>query len=199
MPTVAQLFPQGTPPAISSADDQIGSIKVPGELDDPNALQHVLEVENLLAASRAVWMGFPSLRDAADKLIEKFTTAWPSLNGETPASVKAVVMAIRSVESGLQRGESSREFVVANFLKGLGTVADDVVHIHAWGMNSNRSVEVWASGGRSFSEWAADGRFDEIRFFKRSSVPQNEIEGTRWKIMCDVASARDIGAMTRFR
>lgn len=162
------------------------------------ALQRALENESILNQAQGLWIGMPSLRDAADKLIERVTVAWPGLDGGGSAAVKAIVNAIKLVAHGLENGETTRELVVANFMRGMSTVANDLASIEAWGLQESRTVEQWDARDFNFQAWASSGRFDEVRFYKKASIPVAMLDGMKWKIMCEVASLRDVGIMSRF-
>jgi len=177
----------------------IACLSTPIRTDDLHVLTRALDAESLMSDSRALWLTYPGLRDAADKLIANISIGWPGQSGKYPAAVQAILEAIRKVQERLTFGEGTREFIVANYLTGLGTVAQDVAHTQAWGFRSNRVIEQWTSLDKNFVDWANEGGFDEVRFYPRTTVPANEVEGMRWKLLCAVASAKDIGVMSRYR
>jgi hypothetical protein len=196
---VEQLFSSAKTIPDKDPRNLIKSIRLPDGLNDLTALDRALDAEDLNSSKRAVFMGFPSLRITADKLLEQITVGWPSQTGKYSAAVTAILNALKAVENGMGQGEDSRQAVIANFMRGLSSVADDVAHIDVWGVSNNRSIEQWNPAGDSFRIWATDSKFDELRFYQKPIVSLNEVEGTRLKIMCSVANARDVGAMARFK
>lgn len=199
MTTAAQLFSISSVPQGKEMGTHIACLSTPIRTDDLHVLTRALDAESLMSDSRALWLTYPGLRDAADKLIANISFGWPGQSSKYPAAVQAILEAIKKVQERLTHGEGTRELIVANYLSGLGTVAQDVAHTQAWGFRSNRVIEQWTSLDKNFVDWANEGGFDEVRFYPRTTVPANEMEGMRWKLLCAVASAKDIGVMSRYR
>ena len=199
MEKVTQLFPSPLLPSGKDIGAHFASLSVPIGLGDTKELAKALEAESLLSDSRALWLTYPSLSDASDKLIATLSVGWPSQSGKYPAAIQAILTAIRKVQEGLTKGESTREYIVVNYLTGLGSVVSDVALTQVWGFQNNRVIEQWTASSPPFVEWANNYGFDEIRFYRRTAVPAHELDGTRLKLLCAVASARDIGVMSRYR
>jgi hypothetical protein len=88
---------------------------------------------------------------------------------------------------------------VANFLQGLSTVADDVAGVIAWGYQKDKAMEQYDSAKGSFAEWSSGGGFTEVRFHFAEDQSTSEVEGTRLKLLCAVASAKDVGIASRYK
>lgn len=152
----------------------------------------------ILQDQRALWMAYPNLQVATEKLMAIFSHVWPSAKdyGRSAVGV-AAVQALNRVREGVDRGENTRTLVVANYLGGLASIAEDAVAVRAWGCQKGKAVEEWSSEASSFLEWSREGRFTEVRFYSRSDASRVETEGTRMKLLCAIATARDVGAVTR--
>jgi hypothetical protein len=167
-------------------------------------VQHALDAEiekaGLTYDARALWLAYPNLRDAADRLIEMLSTEWPSSRvPSASAAVQAVITAITRVKEGFAQQEISREMIVANFLHGIASVADDVAGVTAWGFNKEKPIEQYDVGVTNFDIWSANKDFTEIRFYFAETRSPSEVEGTRLKVLCAVAGARDVGVAARFK
>jgi len=184
-------------PALS---DPVYSVSAPIPLSGTARLDSEIASAGLTYDARALWLAYPNLRDAADRLIEMLSTEWPSSHApRTSAAVQAVITAISRVKEGFAQQEISREMIVANFLHGIASVADDVAGVTAWGFNKEKPVEQFEVGAASFDAWASNRAFTEIRFFHAENRSSSEVEGTRLKVLCAVASARDVGVTARFK
>lgn len=174
-------------------------IPIPIVADGWKQLGVAIHAAGLEADVRGVWMAYPNLREATSKLLGLLSSSWPCANGfDKSAVVEAALGAIGRVKGGLERGENSRDFVVANYLAGLGGVAEDLVKLQAWGFLKDRAVEQWSiEDKKPFLDWANLGGFTEIRFYRRRHADYRELMGTRFKLLCAVASAKDVGATAR--
>lgn len=174
-------------------------IPVPIAPDGWERLGVAVHAAGVDADVRGVWMAYPNLREATSKLVGLLSSSWPSAQGfDKSAVIEAVLAAVGRVKGGLERGENGRDFVVANYLAGLGGAAEDLVRLQAWGCIKERPVEQWIhEDKRPFVEWANLGGFTEIRFYRRRQADYRELTGTRFKLLCAVASAKDVGAAAR--
>lgn len=197
--TVAQLFPKNHLSAGREMGTPIASFTVPIGLDDKSALNQALTAEGYISGSRALWLTYPSLKEASEKLISNLSLRWPSKVGHYPAAIQAILKAFKFVDDGLQVGEGTREHIVANYLRGLGMAAEDIVQCQAWGFQGNRVIEQWISMDQTFAEWANSGHFDEVRIYLKEAGQSRELEGTRLKLICAVAGVKDVGVLSRFR
>ena len=176
-----------------------GSVKVPIDADGMLAIDKALAAAGLASDQAAVFMAHPNLKEATERLLGRISIAWPSTS--TPgasAIVIAVVKAMRNVRRGIGRGERTRAQVVENYLTGLGTCADDVASVRAWGFIRSRSIEHWTLDGPDFNLWTIDKEFTEVRFTGVSDPHPSEVSGTRMKLLCSIANARDVGLLARF-
>jgi hypothetical protein len=90
------------------------------------------------------------------------------------------ITAITRVKEGFTQHEISREMIVANFLHGIASVADDMAGVTAWGFNKEKAVEQFDPTLGSFDAWARGGDFTEIRFYfaeTRSSTARSRALG----------------------
>lgn len=197
--TVSLLFEAPQPHAHQEGGAHYFKIQTPLCDDDTQALTRALNEECLTSDSRALWLAYPNLRDAADKLIDLVGLSWPVRNEKHSAAISAILQAIKQVQAGLVRGEASREHVIVNFHRGLGMIAQDLVHTEAWAYMGNRVVEKWNPMEGRFLSWANDEKFNEIRFFTKENVALTEIDGTRWKLTCAVSNAKDVGVISKYR
>lgn len=177
----------------------IASFTVPIGPEDKSALTQALTDEGFISGSRALWLTYPSLKEASEKLISNLSLRWPSKVGPYPAAIQAILKAFKFVDDGLQVGEGTREHIVANYLRGLGMAAEDIVQNQAWGFQGNRVIEQWISMDQTFADWANSGHFDEVRIYRKEGGAVRELDGTRLKLICAVAAVKDVGVMSRFR
>lgn len=179
-----------------SAQDFIHCAPAPLSADGMEMVEKEFERLGILHDQRALWMAYPNLQMATEKLMGIFSYVWPSSieDGRSAVSV-AAQEALRRVREGVERGENTRSLVVANYLKGLVTIASDVVAVRAWGCTKGKEVEEWDSERQSFMQWSQG--FTEVRFYTRPKASHVEVDGTRMKLLCAIASARDVGTMTR--
>lgn len=176
----------------------IQSVPVPLSADGMVMVEKEFERLGILQDQRALWMAYPNLQMATEKLMGIFSYVWPSSTEDGRSAVSVAAQeALRRVREGVERGENTRTLVVANYLKGLGTIASDVVAVRAWGFSKGKEVEEWNSEIQPFLQWSQSGDFSEVRFYSRIDASHVEVDGTRMKLLCAIASARDVGAMTR--
>ncbi len=173
---------------------------VPIASDDAALLLKAVEKAHLLSDMRALWIAYPNLQQATEKMAKLLTFVWPSRSASGASAVgEAVVTALRRVKQGLAVDEESRDFVVSNFLDGLLSAANDVAGVHAWGYQNGKPIEQYEDSKGSFERWANTGPFTEIRFFFRTEMSSHELEGTRLKLLCAIASTKDVGVVARYK
>lgn len=171
-------------------------------MSDPGMarLQQAIERAGLAYDARAIWMGYPNMEQATIRLMKLYSADWPSRRDATSSAViEAVLAAIRNVKTGWDRDERTRDLTVANFLDGIGSIADDVAGVCAWGYEKDKPIEQYASEKGSFLEWTQASSFTEVRFYFAEEQSQREIDGTRWKLLCAVASTKDVGIVHRYK
>ena len=185
---------------LPSAAESMCSVKPAIQPAGAPRLDAEISKAGLAYDARALWLAYPNLRDAADRLIDLLSAEWPSRRVTTDsAAVQAVLTAIARVKEGFTQHEDTRDMIVANFLHGIATVADDIAGVTAWGFNKEKAVEQFDPTLGSFDAWARGGDFTDIRFYFAEKLSTSEVEGTRLKILCAVASAKDVGVATRFK
>lgn len=176
------------------------SVSVPAAASGPARLQAALEQQFLAYDARAIWIGYPNLQRAALALVEQLSVDWPCRDQpEASASIRAVLHAIQEVRDGMERQESGREQITANFLQGLASAAADTAGTVAWGFRGPKPVEAFAVWSGSFDLWCSDSALTHVQFYRSSGPSSCETEGTRLKLLCAVASARDVGIASRWR
>ena len=147
---------------------------------------------------RSIWTAHPNLQDATSKLLNKISIAWPSrMTPSQPAIVLATAKAVQAVKRGIPTGERSRSHVVSTYLTCLSTVADDVASIRAWGF-LGKIQERWTLEDGDLWTWADYRRFTGIKFFAVDDPNPNDVAGTRMKLLCAIASTRDVGLVGRY-
>ncbi len=183
-----------------AGDDALHTVTLPGLQPTGERLKHAIDQAGLAYDARAIWLGYPNMLVAAERLVELLSLEWPSRQAVTqPAAIAAVLVAIRRVKEGMGQNEVTREMIVANFLHGLATVVNDVVGVSAWGYQKERPVEQYDATKGNFADWSRAGDFTEVRFYFAEELSQSEVEGTRLKLLCAVASAKDVGIAARFK
>lgn len=154
----------------------------------------------LSSDARALWLAYPNLQSASERLVDLIGSEWPSRTVVgASAAFQAVLTAITKVNEGVQHGEATRDFIVANFLQGLLSVTDDLAGVVAWGFHKDKAVEQFDPATMAFDAWAKSGSFSEVRFFFAERTSPSELEGTRLKVLCAVASVKDVGVATRYK
>lgn len=147
---------------------------------------------------RSIWAAYPNLQDATSKLLNRITIAWPSrIKPSESAIVVATAKAVKAVKKGIALGDRSRAQVVATYLNALATVADDVASIRAWGY-LGKSQERWTLEDGDLWVWAGGRRFTGIKFFAVDDPNPNDVAGTRIKLLCAIATTRDVGLVGRY-
>ncbi len=183
---------EGTPPS--------HTVAVPPAIGSQQRLEAAIDAAGLSYDARAIWLVYPNLRAAAERLVELFSSDWPCRGAaREPAAIAAVLQAIQHVKEGMRNQEDTRNLIVANFLHGLATAADDIAGTVAWGFQCGRPVGPFEALGCGFDAWCRRERLTEVRFFIGEALSASEVEGFRLKILCAVASAKDVGVATRFR
>lgn len=173
---------------------------MPAAVSGPARLQFALEQQSLAYDARAIWIGYPNLQRAALALVEQLSADWPCHDQpDASAVIRAVLHAIREVRHGMERDESGRDQITANFLQGLASAAADTAGTVAWGFRGPRPVEAFEVWSGSFERWCRDCALTDVRFYRSSGSSACETEGTRLKLLCAVASARDVGIASRWR
>lgn len=176
------------------------TVQVPPATASRQRLEAAIEAAGLGYDARAIWMGYPNLRAAADRLVDLFSADWPCRGlEEDSAAISAVLEAIRRVKEGMLYQEDTRNLIIANFLHGLATAADDVMGTVAWGFQRGRLVGAFDPLICGFEEWSRREQLTEVRFYFCEGLSASEFEGCRLKIMCAVADARDVGVAARYR
>lgn len=179
-----------------------------GEIGSPVDPSMVTEGLSVLTAAmrdqgleddlRSIWAAYPNLQDATSKLLNRITIAWPSrIKPSESAIVVATAKAVKAVKKGIALGDRSRAQVVATYLNALATVADDVASIRAWGY-LGKSQERWTLEDGDLWVWAGGRRFTGIKFFAVDDPNPNDVAGTRIKLLCAIATTRDVGLVGRY-
>lgn len=187
---------------------QVEECEEAGEIGSPVDLAVATEGLAVLTAAlrdrgleddlRSIWTAYPNLQDATSKLLNKISIAWPSrMKPSEPAIVMATVKAVKAVKRGIANGDRSRAQVVAAYLTSLATVAEDVASVRAWGY-FGKSQERWTIEDGDLWSWAGSRRFTGIKFFAVDDPNPNDVAGTRIKLLCAIASTRDVGLVGRY-
>ncbi len=175
-------------------------VSVPAVISGEARLGAALEQQALAHDARAIWIGYPNLQRAALGLVELLSADWPCREQPKGSSaIQAVLNAIRAVRQGMDRQESASDQITANFLQGLATAAADTAGTVAWGFQGPRPVEPFDLWSGSFGRWCRDSALTEVRFYRIGGASSCETEGTRMKLLCAVACARDVGIASRWR
>lgn len=167
--------------------------------DAAAALESHLSAAGLDRDASSIWIGYPSLHQAAGSLLMWIGSRWPSTEDTTKsAAYEAIDRALTAVKDGLGRRESDRRLVIANFHNGLAAIAADISAFEAWGCLASRAVQQWIPFAQPFEKWIEEGKFDRVIFARRNDVNQNDKDGLIWKMRSSVAPVRDVGLMHRY-
>lgn len=178
----------------------VHSVCVTAAIAGEARLKAALEQHALAYDARAIWIGYPNLQRAAFGLVEQLSADWPCRGQpDASAAIQAVLNAIREVRKGMERQESGRDQITANFLQGLASAAADTAGTVAWGFHGPRPVEPLELWSGSFERWCRDSALTDVRFYRGGGPSSCETEGTRMKLLCAVACARDVGIASRWR
>ena len=200
--TVTQLAPRGSAAIFDGPCLALHSVvDLPVRSDGGALLAAALEESGLSLHARMIMLGYRNLSSVTDALFDFMSTDWPISSQATSqsAAVAAVVEAINAVQTGLAQQDTGRDFVVCNFLRGIGSIARHVSGLQAWGCDGDEVVDLWKPEHGRVAAWANSGRFTQVHFYKRELVTKAETEGVRLKILCQVATARDIGLLQKYR
>lgn len=196
---VTQLFPASNSHAIEEGKPSVHTLQVPLAHSDLDKLLLAIQAEGLEDDQQSIWLAYPNLRVATEKLLAIYSLNWPlARDSERSMVIEAAIEGVREVKRSIQRNERSRSHVVAGYLRGLAMAAEDSAHLQAWGVHRNRPVEQWTLEQESFGDWVSRNDFQEVRFYEVSDVSRNEVEGTRMKVLCSIASTRDVGVVARY-
>lgn len=179
------------------------ALPVPIRASDKQQLLKAVEDARLIDEMRAVWSVYPNLRQATEKLTNLLSFSWPSRHSSGQSAVcEAIVTALKRFRDGLESHEDSADFIVFNFLDGLCSgVARDVAGIQAWGYQNGRPIEQYEEDAGRFDAWANASvtAFTEIRFFFKTETSANQFRGTRQKVLCAIATTKDVGIVARYK
>jgi len=158
-----------------------------------------LESKGLQADAKALWIGYPGLKQSVEQLVAWVGIDWPSeKNPSVPAIVEAIERAVRSTKEGLERQETDRRFVIANFHNGLSHIARDIAGFVAWGCSSQKAIEQWEPFLMPFQVWCDASRFEKIIFKRVDSMNDIDMNGLLWKMRSTIASVHDVGVIHRY-
>lgn len=147
---------------------------------------------------RSIWGAYPNLEDATHRLLNKISIAWPARAApEDSAVVAATIKAVRAVKECITNGDRSRAQVVGVYLAALASVADDVATVRAFGC-LGKNEERWTLEDADLLSWVHAHGFSELKFFPVDDPNPNELAGTRMKLLCAIASTRDVGLVGRY-
>ena len=161
------------------------------------ALLSALKDRGLRDDLLSLWEAYPNLQDATSKLLNKISISWPSRSDPcVPAIVAATERAVLGVKRGISNGDRTRSQVVAVYLNGLASIAEDVASVRACGYKG-RKQEKWTVEDTDLFTWLNYRQFSGIKFYSVGEPNPNDIVGTRIKLLCAIASTRDLGLVGR--
>lgn len=159
-----------------------------------------LERQELAYEARNVWIAHPNLHMSAQLLLGWISDQWPSqvIGSGRMAGFSAVEVALNEVRIGLASREDDTRQVIANFHKGLVSVADDIASFAAWGCVEDQGMFAWRpfEDGR-LVDWVKRNEFDSVAFSHVDQVDVVVRDGIAWKMRAAIASARDLGQLVR--
>lgn len=175
------------------------TLMLPSKLDASKEIDNYLESISLHADAKGLWMGYPNLKQSLELLSEWVSADWPSQDSPTqPAIFGALARAIGAVKEGLERKESDRRFMIANFHNGLTSIAKDISGFHAWGCTAQKAADQWEPFSQPFHTWCETGHFEKILFVRVQNVNEFDLDGLIWKMRSRIAPMHDIGVMHRY-
>lgn len=162
-------------------------------------LLHAVVEAGFIEDLKSIWSAYPNLEEATGRLLSRITFAWPSREKAcSPAIALATIKAVKAVKRSIASGERSRTHVVGAYLGGLSSVAEDVACVRVWGYCKDNTQKLWTVDDADLAVWIAENGFTDVKFFTLDETSQNEITGTRMKLLCAIASTRDVGLVGRF-
>lgn len=163
------------------------------------SLEDYLERIGLGRDARNLWVGYPNLQQSVTKLMHWIGPLWPSQHdGEIPAVFYAVEQAVVAVRAGIERDESDRRFVVANFHNGLAKLADELQSFAVWGCAGAKAVAQFVPFEERLDVWSEGGQFDRIIFSPKRGTQTSEHIGLVWKMRACICPNRDIGVIHKY-
>lgn len=187
---------------ISAADQsQIGSaVVVPFGKECKQQIFEAIRREGLREDMHNIWSAYPNLEEATYRLLSRLTISWPSQEDASQSAVAvATIKAVRAVKRGIEQGERSRSEVVSAYLGGLSSVATDVAAVRVFGCHGTKSQERWSLEDADLGDWVQSNGFDQVKFFPVEELNPNDLAGTRMKLLCSIATTRDVGLVGRAR
>lgn len=179
--------------------DSSKTIDLPNLRKPHDEISAYLESMGLQADAKALWIGYPGLKQSVERLVAWVGIEWPSeKNPLLPAIFEAIELAVRSTKEGLERQETDRRFVIANFHNGLAHFARDIAGYVAWGCSSQKAIEQWEPFLIPFQVWCDTSRFDKIIFKRVDSMNEIDMDGLLWKMRSTIASVHDVGVIHRY-
>jgi len=175
------------------------SLAVPLEQHNGPSLADHLERVGLGRDARNLWVGYPNLQQSIFKLLEWIGPQWPSQNDAAiPAVFYAAEQAILAVKGGIEREESDRRYVIANFHNGLASLAAELESFAAWGCTEMRAIAQFRPFEERFDAWCESGGFDRVIFSPKNGNQSTEHVGLIWKMRACVSPNRDIGLIHKY-
>lgn len=183
-----------------SLPDAVRQVAVKDLKDDLLVLERYLQEKSLAADARGIWLGYPSLRNAVDRLIGWIGVEWPAYQApEESAVLQAVAAGVLRFKSGVMRGETDRRLAIANFFRGLtDSVLPALVSYACSGVDGQRVQSRLELFDDEFDEWARSGEFDSVLFSKSGTGDHLHQEGMRLKLWANIATINDLGVLNTY-
>lgn len=191
--------PAGQRDAHSSLPAAAHSLNLPSLRHAHQEIKTHLSDLGLTADAMGLWLGYPNLKASVEQLLTWVSIDWPSLTNPGNSAVQeAVGKAIMSVKEGLDRQETDKRFVIANFHNGLSTIANDLAEYQAWGCIAGKAVAQWEPFDAKFVQWCETGKFETVVFSRVDKCNQIDRDGLAWKMLSNIAPVKDVGVMHRY-
>lgn len=180
--------------------EAVRQVSVKDLKDDMLVLERYLQEKSLAADARGIWLGYPSLRLAVDRLIGWVGVEWPAFEAPNESAVlRAVAAGVTRFKSGIMRGETDRRLAIANFFKGLTeSVLPSLVCYACSGIDGQRVQSRLTLFDEQFEAWVFSGEFDSVLFSRSGTGDHLHQEGMRLKLWANIATINDLGVLNTY-
>jgi len=142
-------------------------------------LQEAICGSDLEPLAKSIWMHYPSLQLATERLAMFITPRWPSSTGGSLLS-KAVETAVFKVQDAVQGGDNFKGRQVGLYLHGLASCVADVARISVYGEDEHGETAMWQYFSEPLKDWANKRGITELQAYLAPNEPTpGELLGLR--------------------
>jgi hypothetical protein len=142
-------------------------------------LQGAICGSELESLARSIWMHYPNLQLASERLAAFITPRWPSSTGGSLLS-KAVETAVLKVQESVSGGDTFKGRQVGLYLHGLASCVTDVARIAVYGVDDEGETVMWEYFSEPLKDWAEKRGIHQLQaYLADPNTPQGELLGLR--------------------